>query len=354
MENPLWSDIHRQSENLSYVVQHLYGAERTQLEEASRFLRNERPIIFAGVASAAYLCAPAEFYLGQHGRVSATLCASDAYYSLLPALRKANVVVNSRSGETAEIVRLAQALTDEGIPFVAITNEPQSTLAKLARYVVWSNTHRDDLVSINVVTGMMTTTLALAASVCGELDSLYPQFNRLCRFAGEVVSDAVEQRSLMGAFFEGVRPIYLLYRGHSRGSALCGRLVLEEVARTPSVVLEGAEFRQGPNEVIDERFGAVVFCGAGKQGELNRSLARDIQNSGGRVMLVGETGAVTGGQKELVFPIAGWPDFLRPVLEVIPVQLLAYELALAQGYTPGQTRYITKVIRTEEGIPNQS
>lgn len=354
MDNKLWADIQAQGANLPAVAAHLYGAERSRIEAAAAFLRNDRPIALIGVASAQYLCKPAVHYLNQHGRPAGDWCASEALYGMLPALKNSNVVVNSRSGETVEVVKLAQTLADEGIPFVLITNEPESTAARMARHIIWTRTRKDELVSINVVTGMMLATLVLAAAVVGELDALRPQVSCLTGAVAGVVQRAAQQAEDIHNLFKGVRPIYLLYRGASAGSAYCGRLVLEEVARQPGVAMGAAEFRQGPNEVIDERFGAVVFIPEGKQGELNLKLAADIQQSGGRVLVVGQVpGPVTGGPNELVFPLPDLPDFLRPGLEVIPVQVLAYELAKAQGYEPGQVRYISKVILTEEGIPNQ-
>jgi glucosamine--fructose-6-phosphate aminotransferase (isomerizing) len=353
MENKLRSDILRQGDNLRHVIRHLYGAERASLETAAAFLRNDRPLVMIGVASAAYLCIPTEFYLGQHGRTARVLYAADALYTQLPALRNANVVINSRSGETAEIVRLARALVEGGIPFVAVTNEPGSTLAKIATHVVWSDTHKDDLVSINVVTGMMTTMLALASAVVGQLDALQPDLERLAGALGGVVEQAMGAAGEMLALFAGMRPVYLLYRGHSRGAAYCGRLVLEEVARTPAVALEAAEFRQGPNEVVDDRFAAVIFVPGGRSGELNLALARDLAGSGGRVMLVGNVTGAASDARRLAFPLPAFPEALRPVLEVVPIQALAYRLAEAQGYSPGEVRYISKVIRSEEGIPKE-
>jgi glutamine---fructose-6-phosphate transaminase (isomerizing) len=356
MENKLWSDIQSQGDNLVQVVRHLYTTERTRIEAAASFLRNDRPIVLIGVASAEYLCMPAEVYLAQCGRFVSVLCASDAYYSYLPALKNANVVINSRSGETAEIVKLGQALVENNIPFVAVTNEPESSLARLATHIVWANTRKDELVSINVVTGMMTTTLVLAAAVTGEMDQLKPAFETLAGAMYGIVERAEQEAQAIVQLMLGVRPIYLLYRGHSKGAAYCGRLVLEEVSRMPSIAMEAAEFRQGPNEVIDERFGAVIFVSDGKQGALNKSLAGDILRLGGRVMVVGNTnGDIPDGAEHnlLAFPINSVPDFLRPVLEVVPVQMLAYQLASAQGYEPGEVRYISKIILSEEGIPNQ-
>ncbi len=354
MNNKLWDDIQAQGTNLPAVLEHLYTGERGHIEAAAAFLQKERPVALIGVASAQYLCKPAVNFFNQHGWYASDWCASDGAYSMLPALKHANVIINSRSGETVEIVKLGQALAEEKIPFVVITNEPDSTIARLAAHVIWSKTRKDELVSINVVTGMMLATLVLAAAAVGEYDAQRPQFESLAGAIGKVVRRASEQADAIYGLFKGIRPIYLLYRSASSGSAYNGRLVLEEVARQPAIAMGAAEFRQGPNEVIDERFGAVLFVPEGKQGELNLKLARDIQQSGGRVMLVGRVpGPVTGLPSELVFSIPDFPDYLRPVLEVVPVQMLAYELAKAQGYEPGEVRYITKVILAEEGIPNQ-
>jgi glucosamine--fructose-6-phosphate aminotransferase (isomerizing) len=353
MENKLWNDIQAQGANLRHVVEHLYGPERERIETAAKFLRSDRPFVLIGVASASYLCIPAEIFLAQRGRSASTLTASDALYSYLPALKRANVIINSRSGETVEIVKLARALVEQKIPFVAITNEPGSTLARLATHIVWADTHKDELVSINVVTGMMLATLVLAAAVTGEMDSMHPKFLQ----AAEMMPGVVEQATRVGpAFlklFRGIRPIHLLHRGPARGTALCGRLALEEIARTPGVPVDASEFRQGPNEVVDDRFGAVIFVPDGRQGELNRSLAEDLVASGGRVLLVGEV-EPREDTRMLTFPVRGLADTLRPVLEIVPLQVLAYHLAQAQGYEPGHVRYITKVIVTEEGIPKKN
>ena len=351
MVNKLWTDIQSQPENLRRVVRHLLGPERTRLTAAARFLQNDRPITFVGIGSAGYLCAPAEVYLAQHGRAASVVYASDALYNRLPALRHSNVVINSRSGETVEVVRLGQALAEQGIPFVTITNEPDSTLAKLSTHVLWANSRKDDLVSINIVTSMMLTSLALAAETVGTLETLVPAQEGLPEAMQEVVVRASARAKPMAEYLRAARPVYLLYRGGLQGAAYNGRLVLEEIARTPGIAVEAGDFRQGPNEVIDERFGAVVFVPGGKQGELNLSLSRDILGAGGRVVLVGKINSWAGGG--FTFPVPDVLDELLSVLGVVPLQVLAYELAAGQGIAPGTVRYISKVILSEEGIPNQ-
>ncbi|MBE0698960.1 MAG: SIS domain-containing protein [Anaerolineaceae bacterium] len=357
MKNLLLADIEAQGDDLVRVVDHLYGAERGKIEAAARFLDNQRPTVFIGVASAEFVCMPAVVELGRKGRLASVLGAADALYSYLPALREANVVINTRSGETVEVVKLGKALVESKIPFVAVTNEPESTLAKMAKHVIWAKTRKDELVSINVVSGMMTATLVLAAAILGELETRKDEFAAMAAEMRGVVKQSRQRAGEMLDLFAGIRPIYLLYRAQMSGAAFCGRLVLEEVSRSPAIAMEAAEFRQGPNEVVDEEFGAVVFVPEGKQGELNLALGNDILRSGGRVMLVGNISknALDGaGGRSLVFPIPEVSGALQSVLAVVPLQLLAFERATAKGLEPGQVRYISKVILSEEGIPNQA
>lgn len=344
----LWADIQAQAENMRHVIAHLYGPERPRLTAAARFMANDRPTAFIGMGSAAYLCMPAEAYLAENGRFASTLYAAEALYVRLPALRGANVVLNTRSGQTVELVKLAEALTGAGIPFVAITNEPDSPVARLATHIVWSNTRKDDLVSINVVTAMMATTLLLAAESLGQADALRPAFAALADGLADAVGRATQEADALADRFEPIRPIHLLYRGASQGAAYCGRLALEEIGRHPGVPFDVSDFRQGPIEVADERFGAVVFAPDGELGRLSLGLAGQLAAVGGRIMAIGSAAGLAACPAGVYrFPVAPLPAPLRPVLEVVPLQLLAYTLAARQGYTPGTVRFIAKVITSE-------
>jgi len=353
MGNALLDDIQSQSQNLHKVIDHLYGSEYNNLKSSRLFLDNQNPIVYIGMTSAAYLCHPAEHYLGAHGRLATVMQASDALYSHLPSLRQANVVINSRSGETVEIVKLAEALHEHRVPFLAVTNEPGSTLAQMADSILWTNSRKDDLVSINIITAMMTATLILAAEVLGQSQEIQVALNNLPSLVDRSVSMAWEQAEDLLTWFRDVNPIYLLHRGASKGAANCGRLVIEEVARRPAIAMESGEFRQGPIEVVDDAFGALVFVPEGIAGQLNCQLADDIQRSAGCVYVVGD-GELCSQERLIRFSIPHSAGVFRSVLEVIPTQILAYVLAESQGLEPGSVRYISKVITTETGFPNEN
>jgi glucosamine--fructose-6-phosphate aminotransferase (isomerizing) len=201
---------------------------------------------------------------------------------------------------------------------------------------------------------MMLATLVLAAEILGQTDSFIASLRTLPEKFRSALASAAARAEEFVLLFENVRPIYLLYRDASKGSAHCGRLVLEEVARRPAVAMEAGEFRQGAIEVLDERFGAVVSVPPGELGALNLSLVEGIRKTGGRVLVLGEGGGLGTDSRTVHFPIPAVPLHLRPLLEVIPAQVLAYKLAERQGYSPGAVRRLSKVITSEVGIPQNS
>lgn len=350
MNTPLRSDILAQGDNLRHILAHLTGSEAQRLQEVAAAVQHDRPILFVGMGSATYVNIPAEFYLGRHGWLAGVHNASDALYSVMPALRRANVVLSSRSGETIEVIKLAQALKADGVPFVAVTNEPTSTLATLTPHVLWFDARKDDLVSINMVTGMMTTLLLLAATTIGQGDALRAELHTLPDLMEETIARAWEAGDAMADLLESVRPLYTLYRDASKGMGQCARLVLEEIARRPAVAMEAGEFRQGAIEVLDAQFGATLCLGSGHLASLNRALAADILAHKGRLLTLGAPWSAPTGH-HLHFPIAPVADHIRPILEIVPLQVLAYKLAERQGISPGSTRHLPKVITTETGMP---
>ena len=97
----------------------------------------------------------------------------------------------------------------------------------------------------------------------------------------------------------------------------------------------------------------MVFVPDGELGQLTSALVQNIRSGGGRVMAVGSVESVADGKLSMpIFPVAALPSHFRPVIEVVPAQILAYKLAERQGYKPGTVRYLPKVITSEIDIPH--
>jgi glucosamine--fructose-6-phosphate aminotransferase (isomerizing) len=345
----VWIDVVSQVDNLRSVIEKHAAGSQSSMERAARLLTAAGRVTYAGVGSGLNATIPAFAYLMARAIPSQYIDATELTYDLFPGVMGSALVLNTRSGETIELIKLARMARDAGVPTVAVTNEPESTVGRMADVCIPTHSRWDDLVVLSAYGGMVATELILASHVA---DAPVQMLHDLRAAAGEmqVVFDrALENRQEACASLGRDRPIYLLGRGAGVASALAGTLVLEEMARQDAVAIAGGLFRQGPIEVVDNSFAAIVFEGAGQPSALNVSLGRELVSMGSQIYWIGSTrlpGALNLKLPEL-------PSYVMPLLEIIPVHLLAFDIAEKKGYEPGTVRYIQKVITTETGLPNQ-
>lgn len=330
--NAVLRDIHNQPASLTRVIAHQFGDGAADLRAAAAILRQARRVVFTGMGSSLFASIPAACFLSSRGIAAETVETSELLYfhgrSLAPDTA---VVLVSRSGETVEITRLLPSLKQAGIPFIAVTNEPGSSLARDAANTILVKSDPDKLIAIQTYTGTLTALLLLAAAVVDVPLSPAP----LVPAVAEAVRRSLDEKGQWASFLSEARVVYLLGRGPSLASVHEGALLFNEAARTPSVPISVAQFRHGPVEVIDERFRAVVFSSGGPTADLDRSLASDVESLGGRVRISSGDGAP--------FPFA-------PVLEIVPVEVAVCAMAEARGFEPGNFRFATQVTSTETGF----
>jgi glucosamine--fructose-6-phosphate aminotransferase (isomerizing) len=344
----VWNDISSQTENLRSVIEQHASTSRPDMERAARLLKGAGRIIYTGVGSGLNATIPACTYLMSRGIPAQTLDTTEAAYDLFPGLQGSALVLNTRSGETVELVRLAEMARSAGIPTVAVTNEPGSTVGRLAEVCLPTHSRWDELVVLSAYGGMLATELILASYVSGEPQLMLEDLRSAVRGMQTAFNQALVNRQKASELFGAGSPVYLLGRGASLASAFAGALVLEEMSRQATVAMAGGLFRQGPIEVVDDRFRAIVFEGAGPPSLLNVSLARDLVSMGAGIYWIGRT-QVPGA---LNLQLPKLPGPILPLLEVLPSQMLAFDLAHKKGFEPGSVQYIQKVITTETGLPN--
>jgi hypothetical protein len=157
-------------------------------------------------------------------------------------------------------------------------------------------------------------------------------------------------------------------RSSERLTSLGGLVVLEELAQALGLweevdrALEGPKSGRGyrPREIVQALVWMLHAGGRrledlrGELGALNLSLVKGIQKAGGRVLVLGEGGDLRADSRTVLFLLPTMPLCRRPLLEIVPVQLLAYKLAERQDYSPGTVRHLSKVITSELGIPQSS
>lgn len=274
---------------------------------------------------------------------SALLVETSELIHFLPRLLDEStlVVAVSQSGKSAETVKLLD-LPGRKSPVVGVTNGADSPLAMRADASLVTRAGSEFSVSCKTYVSAIAVLAWLGGLLCGGQPG---------RSAGELrqapglVRDYLSRwqshvESLMREL-EGVRDLFFLGRGSSLAAAMNSGLIIKESTRFHSEGMSSAAFRHGPFEMVDSHLFALVYAGDPQVEELNRSLVKDIRRAGGRAFLCGPQSDAEALRLPAVAPA------LRPILEILPAQMISLALGALTGVEAGKFRKATKVTETE-------
>ena len=139
----------------------------------------------------------------------------------------------------------------------------------------------------------------------------------------------------------GVRAVYYTGRGPSLAAACSAGLITKESTHRPSEGMSSAAFRHGPMEMLDGDVFLLAFAGAFRTRDLNEALVADVRAAGARAFLAAEDAR----QEALRLPVGA--ELARPVVELLPVEMITLALAALDGREAGRFERVTKGTTTE-------
>jgi glucosamine--fructose-6-phosphate aminotransferase (isomerizing) len=251
------------------------------------------------------------------------------------------IIANSQSGQSVEAVRLIEENRGRAA-IVGVTNAADSPLALQANASILTMAGTEFSVSCKTyVTALMALHL-LGGFLCGcdpgqtreELEQTVPA----------VVSYLHQWRDHVSELRAGVgrvRHLFLLGRGASLAATGEGALILKESVRVHAEGMSSAAFRHGPLEMINSETFTVVFAGAEATRMLQVKLLDDICRTGGKTGWIAEDGSPGP------WNLPNTPPGVRPMLEILPVQMMTLALAAEAGMEAGRFARIPKITTTE-------
>ncbi len=341
----LRDEIREQPEVIRRTIQSVIANLATIQSQASN-LKARHQIVITGMGgsfAAGTLC---QLILSEGGINALTLESSELLYHYRPLLDSQPVIIMiSQSGESGEIVRLIAELQKQSndTPIIGITNAAGSTLATKSTYSLLIQAGAEKTVSSKTYTCTLAALVMLGSALIGGAED--STIRSLEQAAGAIETALPEWEERAKTIAEHVHEIgfmEFLGRGVSRASALTGALITKETAKLPTEGMVGGQFRHGPIEVLAPNTAVTIFTGSGMERDLNEILAKDIENHNAPVIRIG-----SDVQHDLGFNLPPVDELVRPMVEIIPVQLLAAELAALRGFPVGEFRYGTKVTTTE-------
>jgi glucosamine--fructose-6-phosphate aminotransferase (isomerizing) len=261
-------------------------------------------------------------------------------YGGAPDLRDVLVVAVSQSGGSPDLVAFLEMARAQGAATLTLTNDTDSALARISDETIDILAGRETAVAATKsYTGEL---LALAALFAGE--ETLAQLPALPELGEKVLAVATGPVEELAARYRYADRIMTAARGYSSATAREAALKLVETSYVSAHGMSSADLLHGPVALLDQSVPLLCFTSAGPDA---REIAQLVDLAGERgvdVDVIGD-GTVTGRTLPAVLPRDVSPE-LRPVLEILPAQLLAAEVAVARGYDPDAPRGLSKVTRT--------
>jgi glucosamine--fructose-6-phosphate aminotransferase (isomerizing) len=289
----------------------------------------------------------AKYLLGAHNRLPVSLATPSLYtlYHRPPQLERTLVAGISQSGQSPDIVSVVQEGRRQGQPTLAITNDPESRLAKVAEYIIPLHAGPERAVA---ATKTYTASLAALALFSLALENDSARLDQLHEIPETMDAALATLHPLMARVerYRYIKHCVVIGRGFNYSTAFEVALKIKELTRTVAEPYSSADFRHGPIAMLDPGFPVFVISplGAihGDMGELVSTLA----TKSAELLIVSDDPALLD-QAHLPLPLpAGLPEWLTPLVTVLAGQLFSLTLAQEKGLDPDRPEGLTKVTET--------
>lgn len=251
------------------------------------------------------------------------------------------MIAVSQSGQSAEMVRMAEVNRNRSA-VIAVTNTPQSALAEQSSAALFTHAGREFSVSCKTYVTALMVLKFLGDVLCqGDLNESRRELQVAAPSLAEYLSRWREHVEVLAKKLYGIRQLFAVGRGPSLAAVGTGALIIKESDHFPAEGMSSAAFRHGPFEMLSLETFVVVFSGDAKTRDLNQRLVADIQQSGGVGESVGED------SRFAPFRLQNFGDSVRPILEILPMQMITIALAALTHREAGKFDRASKVTTTE-------
>jgi len=254
---------------------------------------------------------------------------------------KSLLIAVSQSGQSAETVRLLE-LNRHASPVIAVTNNSDSTLANQSQVALVTRAGSEYSVSCKTYVTTLMMLKWLGDALCGgSAEQSRRELENSVSLGSTYLSNWRSHVEELASRMQGISDLFVVGRGASLAAVGAGALIAKESAHFHAEGMSSAAFRHGPFEMLSRKIFVAVFSGDDKTRALNQRLCSDIRESGGDAELIGEDSGLRS------FRLAEYGSDIRPILEILPLQMVTIALAALAGREAGKFERATKVTTIE-------
>jgi glucosamine--fructose-6-phosphate aminotransferase (isomerizing) len=353
-------EIHEQPEVVGHTLSHYIdmAREEVRLPNLPFDFKNLERITISACGTAYYAGLVAKYWFERFARITVDVdIASEFRYRDAPLAKNGLAIFVSQSGETADTLASLRYAKEHGQHTLSIVNVPTSTIARESATIMPTLAGPEiGVASTKAFTCQLAALAVLAIGAGRARGHLAREDERkLVHALIEVPRHMAEALKLeheierLAKQIADAKDVLYLGRGTNYPLALEGALKLKEISYIHAEGYAAGELKHGPIALIDETMPVVVIAPYDFVFEKTASNMQEVLARGGRILLITDRkGAASAGVKaEAVLMLPDMPATVTPLVFSIPVQLLAYHVAVLRGTDVDQPRNLAKSVTVE-------
>lgn len=256
------------------------------------------------------------------------------------------VIGVSQSGMAADVAAVLENANKSGAISVAITNNLNSHMAKMAKYSLYCNAGEElSVAATKTFTSQMYLLGKLAAYVSGNKD-----INEMLMALPENIKKIIsikENIRILAKEYKDSTELIVLARGMNYSIAKETALKIQETTYINARAYAASDFHHGPFAIVDKKTRALLLAPSGESQNDMIMLKEKLLNAGARVFVITDDEKIAASaQDKIIIPVGG-SDYITPFYNVVVAQLLACYISEAKGLNPDAPRGLKKVTITK-------
>jgi glucosamine--fructose-6-phosphate aminotransferase (isomerizing) len=361
-ETFMLKEIHEQADAVAETITDRLpgedGVDLSDVDLTDDFLRGRKRIVIVACGTSYHAGLIGRYAIEEWARVPVEMDIASEYRYRNPLVDPSDLVIGiTQSGETADTLAAMRLARDAGAKVLTVTNIMGSQATRDADAVLYTRAGLEIGVAATKTFLAQVAAMYLLGLRIAELrGTLEPA--RIAELVAELKTLPVKIDETLAATEEAVRGVaerhfeqeFFLYLGRHIGLPVCleGALKLKEVSYIPTDAYAAGEMKHGPIALLDES--TPVVCIATDSPVLEKVLSNveEVRARGAQTIAI----ATAGDERvrevaDETIEVARTDWILQPIVAVLPLQLLAYDIARARGLNVDQPRNLAKTVTVE-------
>ena len=330
-------EIHEQHSTIRHAIEQ----DPKLVQKVTGMIKDAKGVFFTGSGTSYHACVSAAYWFSSIAKMHVNVGLASEFSNFKHFLNdKSLVVAVSQSGETADVLDAVKSAKEKGAMIVSIVNVMGSTLTRSSSESIMMNSGPEICVlSTKTYTAQLAILLMLAFHVAGKKDKAKKMLEEASLRIKPLISSVEKKTRALARDTANKKDFFLIGRKLAFPSALEGALKIKEVSYIHAEGFAGGELKHGTIALIEKGVPVIVLS-TNETRSIILSNAMEIKSRGGTII------GIDSQENPLYDYFIQVPDAeeANPILMIIPIQILAYYLALEKNLDPDKPRNLAKSV----------